>query len=1259
MNPHPSSLLDQSDRDASGTPQWVVLRWLVEPAASVTGREARRRVRLLSSLLFVLTPFTLNGAVSSFIFAPNPIMGSMLAGSTVALILAYSLSRTRYHQVGAAIAVAAYAGTPFLLTVLLPDHSYVALLQSLVWLILPVLLANLLFSIRGFGLTVVAICAGVVLLPLLIQVDEISSVFFLGGFIGVVSGLLSVTTRHRNLIEQDRLFELSSANRELQALRESLEQRVAACTAELAETNIAVQAQKNFLDSIIDNLPLILSVKDIETARYVLWNRAGEEFFGVDRQAVIGKGDREILPTELAERFETEDGIVVATGQPLDIGEETVLNPSKGPRLLRTQKLLMAGLDGKPKYLLGISEDTTERKQTETALRQERNMLRTLMDTLPDSIYFKDVQSHFTHISKGLADRFDLIDPGEAVGRSDFDFYSIEHAQPAFDDEQRILRTGQPIVAKEEKETWPDGRVKWVLTTKMPLRDANGEIVGTFGVSHDITERKLAEDVLHRQKAYLEALHDTALGLLSRLDVTNLLEAIVVRAGQLVGTHHGYIYLLGPDSDQMELKVGVGEFSRDVGLRIRRGTGIGGQVWEAGRPLVVNDYDQWSGRISQYRTGAWQSVIAVPLSSGKQIVGVIGLGHEKVYGRTFGEEEVELLVRFAELASVALDKARVLETERIARQRAETLQAATQTLSATLDVKRVLEIILAKLREVVPYDRASVQEIKHGALEIIDGAGFANWEEARGRKFDATTATPHGEVVSRRRPLILSDITLSPYADARSKAHTPAGFRSWLGVPLLFGDRAIGMIALDKSEPDFYNEGQAGLALAFAAQAAIAINNARMFTAVQDYAAESAALYHASTWLLNPQGDVAGLADQIAEAVTREFALSNCSVLLLNDTNTELIRTANAGDFQAAGASAILLNGLGLTAAAARLGELVYAPDVTADPRYLAKDSRTRSELVVPLKAGERVIGVLDLQSPEPDSFDDRAQRIVTAFAKQAELAIENARLVMNLERAYNVLQEDKEKLLASEKMASLGRLTAGIAHEMNTPLATVRSGLSELGNLVREYMAAINDTEVTPDDHQAIAIDMLRAVQLGDTAAEKAASFVRSIKARTRDERSGERQQFDAISIIKDTLLLLGHALGRGNCAATLECEADTQELFGSPGRLAQVVTNLVTNAIEASEVQGGGPIELRLVRTANGVDLLVTDHGVGIPPEHLPKIFDPLFSTRPFGQGAGLGLTLVHDIVVGEFGGSIEVASQVGEGTTFRLHFHGEANV
>ncbi len=278
-------------------------------------------------------------------------------------------------------------------------------------------------------------------------------------------------------------------------------------------------------------------------------------------------------------------------------------------------------------------------------------------------------------------------------------------------------------------------------------------------------------------------------------------------------------------------------------------------------------------------------------------------------------------------------------------------------------------------------------------------------------------------------------------------------------------------------------------------------------------------------------------------------------------------------------------------------------------------------------------------------------QEVVDKDTDRERLMQALERRAAELEHAYTALQKNQEMLLSTEKMASIGRLTASIAHEINTPVAAVRAALVELERLAREYGASVEDPEVTPQDHRDIAQEMQQAILLARGAAERAADFVRSIKNQTRDTGKKERILFDAVANVKESLLLLGHSLRKGNCRVAFEPTDESIELRGAPGRLGQVVTNLVTNAIDAMVPLGGGTIDLELSREDGQVIMKVRDRGPGIPDDLRQQIWEPLFTTKPFGHGTGLGLTIVREIVCGEFGGTVDVMPRQEGGVTFTV--------
>ncbi|MBL6764596.1 MAG: PAS domain S-box protein [Verrucomicrobiae bacterium] len=257
---------------------------------------------------------------------------------------------------------------------------------------------------------------------------------------------------------------------------------------------LRVRESEHLYHSLVDYLPQNIFRKDVN-GRFTFVNDGFCREIAKAREEIIGRTDFDLFPRALADKYKKDDEQLIKNGKPYESVEAHYV-PQLGKIYVQVIKSPLYDIHGNPTGIQGIFWDVTERKRIEEQLAFERELLRALLDNVPDRIYFKDTESRFLQVSLAMAHRLGLKNPEEAVGKRDADFHPPAQAREFFEDEQRILMTGSPIVNKVERQIGPDGGTIWASVTKVPTRNRSGFINGIIGISRDITDIKLAEEAV-------------------------------------------------------------------------------------------------------------------------------------------------------------------------------------------------------------------------------------------------------------------------------------------------------------------------------------------------------------------------------------------------------------------------------------------------------------------------------------------------------------------------------------------------------------------------------------------------------------------------------------------------------------------------------------------------------------------------------------------------------------------------------------------
>ncbi len=686
------------------------------------------------------------------------------------------------------------------------------------------------------------------------------------------------------------------------------------------------------------------------------------------------------------------------------------------------------------------------------------------------------------------------------------------------------------------------------------------------------------------------------------------------------------------------------------------------------------------------RTALW-----VSLHKDNTALGFFAIYRQKVH--PFSEREIDLVRNFADQAVIAIENARlVTELRESLEQQTATAEVLSVISSSPGDLTPVFEAMLT--------NAARICDARFGGVYRWDGefaqlvattrdlppayAAVARYSPFRpdpegliGRSVVASAVTHIADMMvddlytKRRDPFTVAGVELG-------------GMRTALVVPMLKDNKPIGFFALTRHQVRPFTDKQIDLIKNFAAQAVIAIENTRLLTELHqrtDDLGRSVGELRALGEVSQAVNSTLDLQTVLETIVAKAVQLSNTdagAIYVFDDAHQDFhlratygmdqdviaaLRDArlDAGDRNVA---EILAEREVLQSADLSQGEITHVDRIIVGAGY-------RSRLTAPLVRGDDIVGMLVVRRRTPGSFPQNTVDLIKTFAAQSAVAIQNARLFENVEtrtrelaRSLRDLHTAQDRLIQTEKLASLGQLTAGIAHEIKNPLNFVNnfSSLSaELIDELQETLAAVTVDDKTRGEITELA-DTLRdnlgkVVQHG----KRADSIVKNMLLHSR-QGSGEHQPVDVNTLVEESLNLAYHGARAEKKGFNITLERSFDPAAGNvdlfPQEISRVLLNLISNGFYAAtkrkaETNGGYEPTLSAATKDLGdrVEIRIRDNGTGIPAEVKEKMFNPFFTTKPAGEGTGLGLSLSHDIIVKQHAGSIEVDTQPGEFTEFRI--------
>jgi PAS domain S-box-containing protein len=1018
-----------------------------------------------------------------------------------------------------------------------------------------------------------------------------------------------------------------------------------------------IEYHRQPIDSFV-GLAGICPLDDLPVTRAVL---------EANRPCIVYSSDPDVHPAE--SQFMLEAGIASSLMLPLwthgrVIGLVRLVQSDQRRKFTAEQISFCQALTGQAaitienaKLYEQAQSEIAERKKVEEELRRLKEFKERIVQTVDEGIVLVDANGCLTFVNPAAMALLGYTEK-ELIGKHwslvvPADQQAIVHAA----DERRIRGEGDRYELELLRR---DGRRILVLMSGRPWYQQD-QFGGSLAVFTDLSERIRAEEQLRASKiqleyshealanrvAELEALHHIGVAMSSTLDTETILQLIVDLAKALVDAANCYVLLLDEETSDLVCQAAT---ERMVGMRIPANQDIAGRILQQGAPYISHEpVEDWASctMIGQESGTPTRSLIATPLVNEDIAVGVLAA----VDGRPehFSEQDCDLFRTLANQAAMAIRNARLYEAQQQQRALAESLCDTAAALNSTLDFDTLLDRILANVGRVVPHNQANIMLVESGIASVVRSRGYGarRLEDVMPALQLPVADTPNLQQMAETGQCcsILDTESYSGWVAIPEMSWV----RSYAGAPILLDGKTIGFLNLDSASPGELTPAHAERLQAFADQAAVAIDNARLYEQAQREITERLRLEERLAGVHRLGQELTLLRDEriivqrtlqaAADALPTEFVAFG----QIDEEAGELVYEHRLidGRLEEIGLRLPLDGDRGIGVAVIRSNKALIVPDTRQDPRFVAPPGEDiRSELCVPMNVSERTIGVLNLASTRSDQYTFADQQLLQILADQAAVGLENAHLYKGLQEQVQTIQNTQARLIQSEKTAAMGRLLASIAHEINNPLQSVLGCLT----LAEEELAeGQRHEEVRP------------YLEVASSEIERIASIVQ----RTRDfyRPAPEGQQLTDVHAVLDSVLALsGKQLQHSRVTVKRQWSSDLPKILANPDHLRQVFLNLVLNAKDAmpqggmlhlctaaAQVQGGG-----LKSSLPAIRITFRDTGLGMSPETQSRLFEPFFTTKE--QGMGLGLSISYSIIKSHRG-QISVESQTGEGTTFTI--------